>query len=117
MPGIIINNLNNEVAFTNYHQRRGELRDSLRFGVYPNLVRALALYNAFVSDYAPGGQFYDPELWAYYQSNIAPIAAVQDGMMQGAQQIVDAMQVVELAAPGTFGIELPTVEQPGEPQP
>ena len=35
MPGIIINNLTNELQFTGYHKRRGELRDAMRNGVYP----------------------------------------------------------------------------------
>lgn len=115
MPGIIINNLTNELQFTEYHRRRGELRDSLRFGVYPNLVKALRLYNGFVADYAPGGALYDPELWAYYDQTIAPVAAVQEGMMAGAQQIVSAMEAVERAAPGTFGIEVEVVAAVGEP--
>lgn len=110
MPGIIINNLTNELQFTEYHRRRGELRDSLRFGVYPNLVKALQLYNAFMADYGPGGANYDEELWAYYLQTIAPIANVQDDMMTGAQAIVTAMEMVETAAPGTFGIDLPTAE-------
>lgn len=112
MPGIIINDLANELQFTEYHRRRGELRDALRFGVYPNLVKALALYNAFVADFGPGGANYDAELWAYYQKTIQPIAAVQDGMMAGALAIVQAMQGVEQAAPGTFGIDAPPAPAP-----
>ncbi len=112
MPGIIINNLENELQFTDYHRRRGELRDALRFGVYPNLVKALEIYVAFVADYGPDGARYDAELWEYYQQTIAPIADVQDGMMAGAQQIVAAMEAVEAASPGTFGIELLQNEEP-----
>lgn len=106
MPGIIINNTKNELVFTEYHRRRGELRDALRYGVYPNLVKALAIHNAFVADFGPGGASYDAEIWAYYQQQIEPIAAVQAGMMAGAQAIVHAMQQVEQAAPGTFGIDV-----------
>lgn len=120
MPGIIINNLANELQFTEYHRRRGELRDALRHGVFPNLVKALGIYQAFVADYSPGGALHDAELWDYYLQTIAPIAAVQEGMMAGAQQIVSAMEAVERAAPGTFGIEVPEVEPEGpgpEPEP
>lgn len=106
MSGIIINNLENELLFTEYHARRGELRDALRYGVYPNLVKALAVYNAFVTDFGPDGASYNAEIWAYYQQQIQPIAAVQAGMMAGAQAIVHAMQQVEQAAPGTFGIDV-----------
>jgi len=115
MPGIIINNLANELQFTEYHRRRGELRDALRHGVFPNLVKALGIYSAFVADYGPAGAQHDAELWDYYLQTIAPIAAVQEGMMAGAQQIVSAMEAVERAAPGTFGIEVAAVVEP-EPE-
>lgn len=103
---IQITSLEQEQQFTEYHKRRGELRDSLRFGVYPNLQQALRLYAAFVADYAPGGQHHDPALWQYYLFNIQPIAAQQADMIYAASTIVAIMQAVELAAPGTFGIEV-----------
>ncbi|MBP8294041.1 MAG: hypothetical protein KAX65_14795 [Caldilineaceae bacterium] len=103
MPGIIINNLDGERKFTDYHKRRGELRDALRFGVYPNLKRAIELYNSFVADYGPDGELYEKEIWDYYTTQIEPIASVQAGMMAGAVAIVAAMEQVEAAAPGTFG--------------
>ena len=103
---ITITTLEQEAAFTEYHRRRGELRDALRFGVYPNLQQALRLYAAFVADYAPGGQHYDSALWQYYLSNIQPIAAQQADMIAAASAIVGIMEAVELAAPGTFGIEV-----------
>lgn len=109
MPGIIINNLTNELQFTDYHKRRGEIRDGLRYGVYPNLKRALDLYTAFNADYAPGGPLYDAEIWAYYTANIAPVAEYIEDMMAAAQTIVGIMEQVEAAAPGTFGIDLPQV--------
>ena len=95
MAGIIINNLTNEVEFTNYHRRRGEIRDGLRFGVYPNLKKAIELYLAFESDYGPGGPLYDEQIWAYYQLNIAPIAAHITAMMDAANAIVSIMENVE----------------------
>lgn len=101
---IVIDGLPSEQAFTEYYRRRGELRDCLRFGVYPNLVQALSLHNKFIADYGPGGALHDPALWAYYQANIAPVADVQAQMMTGAEAIVAAMEQVEAAAPGTFGI-------------
>lgn len=103
---ITITTLEQEAAFTEYHKRRGELRDSLRFGVFPNLQQALRLYAAFVADYGPGGQHYDPALWAYYQSNIAPVAAQMADLIAAGTAIVQIMEAVELAAPGTFGIEV-----------
>ena len=110
MAGIIINNLGNEQQFAAYLARRGELRDVLRFGVYPNLKKALALYVAFLADYAPGGPLHDAELWQYYLSNVAPMAAQQDAMIEAAAGICDMMEQVEVAAPGTFGIDLPVTE-------
>lgn len=116
---IEITTLEQEQQFTEYHRRRGELRDSLRFGVYPNLVKALALYQAFNADYAPGGAQYDEALWTYYQSNIQPVAAQMADMIAAAEAIVGIMETVELAALGTFGIEVsaPSPEPDGEALP
>lgn len=101
---ITITTLEQERRFTEYHRRRGEIRDSLRYGVFPNLVRALALYNAFVTEYGPGGLLYDAAIWGYYLENIKPIAAQQQAMIDAAQGIVMIMEAVEAAAPGTFGV-------------
>ena len=109
--GIIVNNLDNEAQFSAYLARRGELRDCIRFGVYPNLKRLLALYTLFLADYAPGGPLHDAQLWAYYLSNIEPVAANQAAMMLSAAGIADMLEQVETAAPGTFGIELPGAMQ------
>lgn len=49
------------------------------------------------------------ELWAYYQSNIAPVVAQMDSMIAAAQTIVDAVEAVERAAPGTFGVQISSV--------
>lgn len=105
MSGIIVNNIANEQQFATYLARRGELRDCLRHGVYPNLARVLALYRAFLADFAPGGPLHDPELWAYYLRNIEPIAAYQDAMIESTANIVDIMAAIERATPGTLGIE------------
>lgn len=99
-----ITTLEQERRFTEYHQRRGELRDALRFGVYPNLKAALALFERFTDDYASGGAHHDEALWQYYQSNIAPVAEQMDTLITAAQTIVGIMEAVESAAPGTFGI-------------
>jgi hypothetical protein len=78
----------------------------MRFGVYPALKAALALYERFQADYAPGGSLYDPELWQYYLSNISPVADAQADLIAAGTAIVQIMEAVELAAPGTFGIEV-----------
>ena len=104
MPEITISTLDQERQFTEYHRRRGEIRDALRFGVFPNLVRTLALHNAFVVDYGPNGAQHDPSIWEYYLANIQPLAAQQATMISAAEAIVQIMEAVEAAAPGTFGI-------------
>ncbi len=106
MTEITIGTLDQERHFTEYHRRRGEIRDALRFGVHPNLVKVLALHDAFVADYGPSGAEHDPVLWKYYLANIQPIAAQQDTMIAAAQTIVQIMATIEIAAPGTFGIEV-----------
>lgn len=107
MPEITIATLEQERQFTEYHRRRGELRDALRFGVYPNLVAALAIHNGFVADYGPGGRLHDETLWKYYLSNLEPIAAQQAAMISAAETIVQIMEAVEAKAPGTFDIYVP----------
>lgn len=113
MPEITITNLTTEQVFTDYHQRRGQMRDSIRFGVYPNLTKFLAEYAAFVADYGPDGALYDAQIWAYYQAQIEPIATYQAQMLAAAQGIVSGLEAIEQAAPGTFGITVPKAE----PQP
>ena len=103
---IEIATLEQEQRFTEYHRRRGELRDSLRFGVYPNLVKALTLYAQFNADYAPNGANHDPALWTYYLDNIKPVSMQMADMIAAATAIVGIMEAVEAAAPGTFGIEV-----------
>ncbi len=118
MPEITIGTLDQERQFTEYHRRRGEIRDALRFGVFPNLVRTLALHNAFVAEYGPTGALYDAAIWGYYLANIQPIAAQQATMISAAEAIVQIMEAVEAAAPGTFGIEVSApVEATPEPAP
>ena len=112
---IEITSLEQERQFAEFTRRRSEVRDSLRFGVFPNLVQSLRLHAAFVADYGPGGQHYDPALWQYYLSNIQPIAAQQAEMIAAANFIVGIMQAVEQAAPGTFGIEAPMPSLAPEP--
>lgn len=112
MPQITIETLEQERRFTEYHRRRGELRDALRNGVYPNLVVALRIHKVFVADYGPGGAHYDEVLWKYYLSNLEPIAAQQATMISAAEAIVQIMEAVELAAPGTFDIEVPVKPEP-----
>jgi hypothetical protein len=113
MAGITITTIENERTLSEYLRRRGELRDALRFGVYPNLVQALKLHEAFVKDYAQGGKNFDAALWEYYTKTIAPIADQQEYMIAAAQTIVAIMEAVDKAVPDTFGIvpsESPVVD-------
>ena len=103
-PTITITDIDTERTFTDYFQRRAVLRDSIRFGVYPNLTKFLADYAAFLADYGPDGALYNAEIWAYYQAQIEPIAAYQDAMIQAAQGIVGGLEAIEAAAPGTFDL-------------
>lgn len=103
-PTIQFSDLTGEQVFTDYFQRRAVLRDSIRFGVYPNLTKFLADYAAFLADYGPDGALHNEQIWAYYQAQIEPIAAYQSQMIAAAQGIVGGLEAIETAAPGTFGI-------------
>ena len=111
-PTIVITDLSTEQVFTDYFQRRAVLRDEIRFGVYPNLTKFLADYAAFLADYGPGGALYNAEIWAYYQAQIAPIAAYQAQMISAAEGIVSGLVAIEQTAPGTFGIDAPPAPAP-----
>ena len=106
-PTITITDLTTEQVFTDYFKRRAVLRDSIRFGVYPNLTKFLADYAAFLADYGPDGALYNEQIWAYYQAQIKPIEAYQSQMMAAAAGIVAGLEALEAAAPGTFGIAVP----------
>lgn len=77
---IEITSLEQERQFAEFTRRRSEVRDSLRFGVFPNLVQSLRLHAAFVADYGPGGALHTEQIWNYYLSNIAPLASCSAAM-------------------------------------
>ncbi len=85
-----------------YATMRNAPRDTIRYGVYPNAVKALREYQALQQWIADNPDWQQPH--ADMVSAVLPhIAALQEAMTT----IVTVMQAIEKAAPGTFGLELP----------
>ena len=111
-----INDEQDEALFRAYMQQRDAIRDVLAHGVYPNLVRALAVYAGF--DAALAGPLHDPDLLAYHAELMVPIAPYVAQLRELAADIVEIMAAIEAASPGTFGIAVPSapvIEAPGVP--
>lgn len=100
-----------ELLFREYTQHRDAVRNVMGYGVYPNLVKALETYAAF--DAALDGELADPDLLAYHAGLMGPIAPYIAQLRAGAAGIVQIMQGIEAAGPGTFGI---AVQRPEEPK-
>jgi len=110
-----INNYDDEKRFRAYTAHRDALQNVMEFGAFPNLVRAIELFDAF--DEAMAGELADEELAAYHESvmgNVAPHIAM---LRQLAEQFVGIMEAIETAAPGTFNITVRPVAVEPEPEP
>jgi hypothetical protein len=108
--GYIIAAEEDEALFREYTRQRDEIRNVMGCGVYPNLVKALAVYAAFDAALSEGGALGDADLLAYHATLFAPIAPYVKQIRTAAQGITDTMLAIELASPGTFGIS--AQEQP-----
>ena len=98
-----------ETTFRAYVQQRDAIRNVLAHGVYPNLIRAIAVYADF--DSALTGPLNDPDLLAYHAELMAPIAPYVAQLRELAAGIVATMAAIEAASPGTFGIALPSASE------
>lgn len=85
--------------YTQYASMRNAPRSTMAHGVYPNCIKALADYAALETWLGDHPDMADSH--ATMIAAVAPhIAALQDAM----QTIINTMQAIEAAAPGTFGI-------------
>lgn len=90
-----------------YATMRNAPRDTMRYGVYPNAVKALEQYQELQSWLVDNPDWQQPH--ANMVAAVLPhVTALQAAMMT----IVTVMLAIEKAAPGTFGIELPAEEKP-----
>lgn len=87
--------------YTQYASMRDAPRKAMAHGVYPNCIKALADYaalEAWLADHPDMAESHAAMIAA-----VAPhIATLQDAM----QTIIDTMQMIEQAAPGTFGVAI-----------
>lgn len=93
---------NQELAkTTEYATMRNAPRDTMRYGVYPNAVKALGQYQALQQWLLDNPDWQQPH--ADMVSAVLPyVTALQAAMTT----IVTTMQAIERAAPGAFGIEV-----------
>ncbi len=92
---------NDQLAlYTTYAAMRNAPRNAMAHGVYPNCVAALSQYaalEAWLTDH--------PDMADSHAAMIAAVAPHITTLQTAMQTIVDTMQAIEQAAPGTFGIE------------
>ena len=110
--GYIIAAEEDEALFREYTRQRDDIRGVMGYGVYPNLIKALAVYAAMDVALAKGGALDDDDLRAYHEKLMLPIAPYIEDIRKAATGICQIMQAIELASPGTFGIELQKQETP-----
>lgn len=96
-----------EQLFRLYANYRDDVRNVMGNGVYPNLKKAIATYDAF--DAAFTGPLADENLIAYHTSLMTPVAPYIAQLRADAEQIVAIMEAIEEAVPTTFGIPLPQI--------
>lgn len=91
---------NDQLAlYTAYAAMRNDPRSAMAHGVYPNCVKALNDYAAletWLTDH--------PDMADSHAAMIAAVAPHIATLQTAMQTIIDIMQAIEKAAPGTFGI-------------
>lgn len=90
-----------------YATMRNAPRDTMRYGVYPNADKALREYQALQSWLADNPDWQQP-----HADMVAAVLPYVVTLQQAMTTIVTVMRAIEKAAPGTFGIELPTEDKP-----
>lgn len=105
MP-IEITTAENEREYEAYRALRDTPRNIMAHGVYPNIVKMLSAYQV-LSDALAG----DMSGYAEYHDGItAAVAPHIASIQEWSQNIIDTVQAIETAAPGTFGIPMPAEE-------
>lgn len=104
---ISIKNFIDEQALRTYVIARDMPRSTMAHGVYPNCVKALYEYDNLVARF----QTDLADFTEYHADVVKAVAPYIDQLQQAMGAIVQIMQAIEAAAPGTFGIELPQDEK------
>lgn len=92
-----------------YVAMRDAPRERMSTGVYPNCVKALEEYSSLLLWLTANPSY--AQLHGTITAQVAPcIVQLQTAM----QSITTIMESIEQASPGTFGIQLPVVEEQPE---
>lgn len=109
MPEIIVNDNQSINKLVEYATERDKSRRIMATGVYPNSVAAMRAYNEFLLWLAANPDYVD-----LHATSTAAVTAYITQMQQAMQTIITIMESIERAYPGTFGIQLPVVEEQPE---
>jgi len=105
---ITIETYEDEVEFAQYAQPRMELLSIIDTGVYPNTKKLLTAFSAFNARLSPGGdlaKFKDHD--DLITINVRPYT---DMIVQHLGAVMQIIEGIELAAPGTFPAAAKIVE-------
>lgn len=109
MPEIIVNDNQSINKLVEYVGERDKSRRIMATGVYPNSVAAVRAYDGLLQWLTDNPDYVD-----LHTASVANVALYIAQLQQAMQSIITIMQAIEAAAPGTFGIELPAVEEQPE---
>lgn len=100
--------IDDERKFNAYLAARDAPRETMANGVYVNCRRALGQLAALTARLTDPDDLAD--LAQYHLDVTAPVQPHLNTLIQACSTIVQVMEAVETAAPGTFGIQLPEVQ-------
>ena len=92
--------------FETYKALRDAPRETMAHGVYPNSVKALEQYGELVAWLGE-----NPDYAQLHVATTSQVTAYVTQMQQAMGAIIQIMQGIETAVPGTFGIALPEVSE------
>ena len=84
-----------------YATMRNAPRDTMRYGVYPNVDKALREYQALQQWLTDNPDWQQP-----HADMVAAVLPYVQTLQAAMTTIVTTMQAIERTAPGTFGIEV-----------
>lgn len=101
--------VDDERAFNEYRALRNAVREAMANGVYIGCKRAIQRYDNLDAALTEGGTL--ETLGKYHAELSAPLAPYIAQLRQAMTAIVQIMEAVETAAPGTFNIDVPEVAE------
>jgi hypothetical protein len=98
-----------EQLLATYTRARNQVRDTVSFGIYPQVLAALQAYaelDSLVAGLAQGAAK-EQALAAYHAGLMVSIADETAALRMSAEALIASIETIEALQPGTFGIQLP----------